>query len=184
MEKPEDRDIEQFPADKNQLPFSEPPELIFFDVDEYSEEAEFIRVDDLFREEAGSAGKLTGRLSFTFIPNKSEDLIDSRMSRLIQRCLMLSAVRLERPLEKVRIRPKFVQFRTELDTPDSAEEIAREFRADLEDAVRFSRTGQNKERFWSANCFVSPVELELSDEIIIQAASSFRNQEPAAGSLR
>ena len=182
MEKSEYRGIEQFPAEKKEIQSNEPPELIFFDVDEYSEEAEFIRVDDLFREEAESAGKLTGRLSFTFIPKKSEDPIGSRMSRLIQRCLLLSAVRLERPLEKIRIRPKFVQFRTELNTPDSAGEIAREFRDDLEDTVRFSRTDQNEERFWSANCFVSPVELELSDEMIIQAASSFRNQEPAAGS--
>ena len=182
MDKPEDRGIEQFPAEKKELPSNEPPELIFFDTDGYPEEAEFIRVDDLFREEAGSAEKLTGRLSFTFIPKKDEDLIGSRMARLIQRCLLLCAVRLERPLEKVRIRPKFVQFRTELDTPDSAGEIAREFRDDLEDTVRYSRTDQSEERFWSANCFVSPIELELSDEMIIQAASSFRNQESAAGS--
>ena len=182
MDKPEDRGIEQFPAEKKELQSNEPPELIFFDTDGYPEEAEFIRVDDLFREEAGSAEKLTGRLSFTFIPKKDEDLIGSRMARLIQRCLLLCAVRLERPLEKVRIRPKFVQFRTELDTPDSAEKIAREFRDDLEDTVRFSRKDQSEERFWSANCFVSPVELELSDEMIIQAASSFRNQESAAGS--
>lgn len=177
-----DDESELFPVEKKEIRYDEPPELIFFDADGYPEEAEFIRVDDLFREEAGSAGKLTGRISFTFIPKKSEDLIGSRMSRLIQRCLMLSAVRLERPLEKVRIRPKFVQFRTELDTPDSAAEIAREFRDDLEDTVRYSRKDQSEERFWSANCFVSPVELELSDEMIIQAASSFRNQEAAAGS--
>ena len=161
MDKPEDRGIEQFPAEKKELQSNEPPELIFFDTDGYPEEAEFIRVDDLFREEAGSAEKLTGRLSFTFIPKKDEDLIGSRMARLIQRCLLLCAVR---------------------DTPDSAEKIAREFRDDLEDTVRFSRKDQSEERFWSANCFVSPVELELSDEMIIQAASSFRNQESAAGS--
>ena len=56
MDKPEDRGIEQFPAEKKELPSNEPPELIFFDTDGYPEEAEFIRVDDLFREEAGSAG--------------------------------------------------------------------------------------------------------------------------------
>ena len=42
-------EIERFPAEKRQIRFEEPPELIFFDVDETEEEAEFISVDDLFR---------------------------------------------------------------------------------------------------------------------------------------
>ena len=53
-------EFEQFPAEKKEIRNNEPPELIFFDADGYPEEAEFIRVDDLFREEAGAAGKLTG----------------------------------------------------------------------------------------------------------------------------
>ena len=164
MKKPEDNGIEQFPAEKKHISFEEPPELIFFDVDEYSEEADFIRVDDLFREEAGTAERLTGRLTFTFIPKNSEDLISSRMAKQIQRCLLLSAVRLERPLDKVRIRPKFVQFQTELGSDDPAEEIAREFRDDLEDTIRFSHTDQNEDRFWSANCFVSHARLDFGIE--------------------
>ena len=177
-----DRDFEQFPVRKKQIRQEEPPELIFFDTDEYSEEADFIRVDDLFREEAGAAEKLTGRLTFTFIPKKSENLIGSRMARQIQRCLLLSAVRLERPLNKVRIRPKFIQFQTELESGDPVEEIAREFRDDLEETVRFSHTEQNKERFWSANCFVSPADTEFSDEFIVQAVSANRNREAATRS--
>ncbi len=177
-----DRDFEQFPAEKRHISFEEPPELIFFDTDEYSEEADFIRVDDLFREEAGAAEKLTGWLTFTFIPKKSENLISSRMARQIQRCLLLSAVRLEKPLDKVRIRPRFVQFQTELGSDDPAEEIARELRDDLEDAVRFNYIDQNKERFWSANCFVSPADTEFSDEFIVQAVSANRNREAATRS--
>ena len=177
MTKPEDNGIEQFPAEKRHISFEEPPELIFFDADEYSEEADFIRVDDLFREEAGTAEKLTGRLIFTFVPKKSENLISSRMARQIQRCLLLSAVRLERPMDKVRIRPKFVQFQTELGSDDPAEKIAREFRDDLEDVIRSSHSDQNKERFWSANCFVSPADAEFSDEFIVQAVSAGRNRE-------
>lgn len=172
-----DHDFEQFPAMKKQIRQEEPPELIFFDVDEYSEEADFIRVDDLFREEAGAAEKLTGWLTFTFIPKKSENLINSRISRQIQRCLLMSAVRLERPLDKVRIRPRFVQFQTELRADDPTEVIAREFRDDLEDTVCFSHVYQNKERFWSANCFVSPADRDFSDEFIVQAVSAGRNRE-------
>ena len=177
MKKPEDNGIEQFPVEKNQLRQEDSPELIFFDVDEYSEEADFIRVDDLFKEEAGTAEKLTGWLTFTFIPKKSENLINSRISRQIQRCLLMSAVRLERPLDKVRIRPRFVQFQTELRADDPADEIAREFRDDLEDTIYVSHVYQNKERFWSANCFVSPADREFSDEFIIQAVSAGRNRE-------
>ena len=67
-----DDESELFPVEKKEIRYDEPPELIFFDADGYPEEAEFSRVDDLFREEAGSAEKLTGRLSFTFIPKRAK----------------------------------------------------------------------------------------------------------------
>ncbi len=164
MEKNADHEFERFPVEKKQIRREEPPELIFFDVDEYSEEADFIRVDDLFRQEAA----LTGWLSFTFIPKRRDDLISSQMSGAIKRCLLLNAVRIEREIEKIRIRPQFVQFRIELQDSDSAEETAREFRDDLEAFVYTYRKDQNNARFWSANCFVSTADRDFSDETILQ----------------
>ena len=174
--KNQDREIEQFPVEKRQIRWTEPPELIFPDVDEDPDEADFIRVDDLFKMEAGQTEKLTGRLSFTFFPNKKGDVIGSRLSRLIRRSLLLCAVRLEKSLEKVRVRPKFVQFRVDLGDPDAAEEIAREFRNDLEDQMVFMRKDQNEERFWSSSCFVCPVDKDFSDDSILRIAASFQDQ--------
>lgn len=173
MEK-ENRDFEQFPAEKKQIRYEESPELIFFDVDEVSEEADFIRVDDLFAMDPEAELPLVGAVSFTLFPRKSVDLISGRMSRLIQRTLPLCAARFEKALEKVRVRPKFVQWQIELTAPDEAENVAKGFRDALEDQIRANRGKQDTEAFWSPNCFVCPVDKEFSDEVIVSIAAKYQ----------
>ena len=169
-----DRDIEQFPVVKRRLRPEDPPELIFFDVDEDTDEAEFIRVDDLFRAEADSGGQLIGRLSFTLFPRGEDTLIDTQLSKLIHRALLICCLRIGKPLEKVRIRPSFAQWQIELTEEDEAEQIARAFRADLERQIHPFLHLPEEERFWSENCFVSPIDKEITDETIIRAAALYR----------
>ncbi|MBR6088846.1 MAG: hypothetical protein IKP86_02860 [Anaerolineaceae bacterium] len=177
MEKPEDRDIEQFPEEKKQLHDNEPPELIFFDVDGVPEEADFIRVDDLFRTEGAAENLLTGILSFTLFPQKTGTLIGSRLSRLIHRTLAVSAARQQHPLRKVRIRPRFVQWQLELGDGDDPAELAGEFRNDLELQFRVFTDTPDHVRYWSNNCFVCPFDKELTDEAIVRIAESYQIKE-------
>lgn len=171
-----DQDIEQFPVVKRQIRYEEPPDLIFFDVDEDTEEADFIRVDDLFADEQEGYQKLSGQLSFTLFPRRQGELIGSALSKKIHRSMIFSALRLEHPLEKVRIRPNFAQWQVNLSAEDDAERIAREFRDDLEDLLRNVKKLKGDERFWSDNCFVSPIEREIPDEMIIRVAFSYQEQ--------
>ena len=170
------RGIEKFPVEKRQIRYEEPPELIFFDVDEDQEEADFIRVDDLFAAETGAEPVLAGKITFTLFPTRDEEIIDSRLSRLIQRTLILSGLRLQHPAGNLRIRPKFAQWQLELEPSDEAELFAREFRADLEDQTHSMKKIPEDERYWSDNCFVCPADKFISDDIIIRAAAHFRKQ--------
>ena len=178
MEK-KDLEIERFPVEKKQIRYEEPPELIFFDVDEDAEEADFIRVDDLFASEAEPLQKLTGSLSFTLFPAVPGVIIDSRMARSIHKNLILTSIRLDKPLEKVRIRPVFAQWQIEVLDDEEPESLIREFRADLEEFVHAAKKLSENERFWSDNCFVSPVDKEISDETIMRLAGIYQN----AGSI-
>lgn len=172
-----DREFEKFPVVKRQIRFEEPPEMIFFDVDEESEEAEFIRVDDLFAEEPEAAAKLTGRLSFTLFPRKFGKIIDSRLSKMIHRTMILTGFRLERPVEKIRIRPVFAQWQIDLLENDEPEYIVREFRADLEELLLSKENNSQIESFWSDNCFVSPIDKEIPDETIIRVAKMYQEHQ-------
>ncbi len=90
--------MKNFRSKKKQIPCEEPPELIFFDVDEDQDEADFIRVDDLFSSEDTSEQKMTGKIIFTLFPQRDNEIIDSRLSRMIRRTLVLSGLRLEHPI--------------------------------------------------------------------------------------
>ena len=169
-----DQEIEQFPAEKRRICYEEPPELIFFDVDGETEEADFIRVDDLFTMDKQNQTPLSGHLTFTLFPQISGKLIDSRSSRLIHRSLVLTALRLQHPLEKVRVRPRFVQWQIELNEKDKADELAREFRDDMEDQILSIQLSDKIERFWSNNFFVCPIEKEIPDETIIKIAADYQ----------
>lgn len=170
------RGIEKFPVEKRQIRYEEPPELIFFDVDEEQEEADFIRVDDLFATEIEPEQILIGKVVLTLFPNKDEDIIDSRFARLIQRSLILSGIRLQHLAGHIRVRPKFAQWQIELETADEVEPLIREFRTDLEDQTHSMKKIPAEERFWSVNCFVCPVHKYISDDIIIRAAAHYRKQ--------
>lgn len=153
------------------------PELIFFEPDEVGEEAEFIRVDDLFRREAPSA--LFGPVLFTLFPRRAGAFISARLSRLFRRTLVLTGMRMEKETERIRIRPTFVQWRTELSPEDDAGKIAGEFRADLEAQAGLFQNLRDGERFWADSCFVCPENERLTDEIINRMAAGL--QEPASG---
>ena len=171
-----ERDIEMFPVQKRQVRLEEPPELIFFDVDEDTDEAEFIRVDDLFASEAEPSRRLTGHLSFTLFPAGANVLIDRQLTKLIHRGLLVCCLRIGKPLEKVRIRPFFAQWQIELSPEDEAEQVAKEFRADLESLIHPYLRLPEEERFWSENCFISPIDKEIPDETIIRAAALYHEK--------
>lgn len=174
MSETKDTEFEKFPVQKTQIRFEEPPALIFFDVDEDQEEAEFIRVDDLFAAESEPEQKLPGVFSATLFPARSGRIIDSKLSREIRRTLAISAIRLQHPLEKVRIRPAFAQWHFEILENDEPEYLIREFRADLEEQIHSWMHIPGSERYWSNTCFISPIDKEIPDEAIIRLAAEYR----------
>ena len=172
-------DIERFPIEKRSVHAEEPPELIFFDVDDVSEEADFIRVDDLFRLEGEASGKLIGPVWFTLFPRQSGQYLTARLSRIFRRTLILSGLRLEKPAEKVRIRPVFAQWRIDLGEEDDPEKLMREFRTDLEAQAGMLLGYDEEKRFWADSCFICPENDRITDEMISRMAA--RYQEPPSG---
>ena len=153
------------------------PELIFFDPDDLAEEAEFIRVDDLFRREPEAV--LFGPVFFTLFPRRAGTFLSGRLSRLFRRTLVLTGMQMEKAPERIRIRPMFLQWRTELSAVDDAGTVAGKFRADLESQADLFQDLQDGERFWADSCFVCPENERLTDEMINRMVARF--QEPASG---
>ena len=140
-------------------------DLIFFDVDDVPEEAEFIRVDDLFRRENKA---LSGPVLFTLCTNSNECRISGGLSRIFRRTLILSGFRLEKPVGTIRIRPAFAQWQLVLDPDDDPEWLAREFRKDLELQAQ-NLTGLSPEaRMFAACCFVCPEHERINDDTIMK----------------
>ena len=169
-------DIERFPAEKRQIRIEEPPEMIFFDVDEEAEEAEFIRVDDLFRIQPEEVRGLTGLISYTFFPRKRGVFISGSFARLLRRTLVLLTSRFGIPAEKIRIRPLFVQWQIDLSEDDDPEMLAREFRTDLEAQARNIMDLEEDDRFWSASCLVSRSGEEPEDDLINRLAMQVQEE--------
>lgn len=169
-------EFEKFPVEKRQIRLEDPPELIFFDVDEDEDEAEFIRVDDLFQLEQEDAPGLTGKISFTLFPRKGGEFIGSRFSRMIHRTLILSALRMQKRVEKIRVRPFFVQWQIELTAEDEPEILAKEFRADLEFQTDNLRNLNEEERFWADSCFVRPADKEIADDKINRMVALYQEE--------
>lgn len=175
------KDIEKFSIEKQSIRAEEPPELIFFDVDDVSEEADFIRVDDLFRMEEEAAGKVAGPVWFTLFPRQSGQLLTVRLSRILRRTLYLSGIRLEKPAEKIRIRPGFAQWQLDLGDADDPKGLMREFRADLEAQAGMLLGYDGEKRFWADSCFICPENDRITDEVISRMAA--RYQEPSSGEV-
>ena len=172
-------DIEKFPIEKKTVRAEEPPELIFFDVDDVSEEADFIRVDDLFRLEGDSVPKLSGHVLFTLFPRGSGQYLNGSLSRILHKTLILSGLRLEKPAEKIRIRPRFAQWQIDLNETDDAEDLMREFRADMEVQTAVLLGLDGEKRFWADSCFICPENDRITDEMISRMAAQY--QEPPSG---
>lgn len=172
-------DPEQFPIEKQSVNAEEPPELIFFDVDDVSEEAEFIRVDDLFRQEGEAIEKLSGLVWFTIFPRQSGQYLSAALSRILRRTLILSGIRMEKPAEKIRIRPVFAQWQIDLKETDDPEKLMREFKTDLETQAGILLGYDEDKRFWADSCFICPENDRITDEMISRLA--VRYQEPPSG---
>ena len=168
------REFERFPAERQRIRLEDPPELIFFDVDEDSEEADFIRVDDLFR--GGDDAETRGPFCLTLFPRRSGQILSGRISRVIRRTLYLSALRLNCTVSAVRVRPYFVQLLAEPGTEDTAETLAREFRADLELQMNNLCGLPEGLRFWSDNCFVWMADTQIDDEKVNSMISLYRDE--------
>ena len=172
-------EFERFPIEKHSVRAEEPPELIFFDVDDVGEEAEFIRVDDLFRLEGDGLSKLSGHVLFTLFPRQSGRFLTERLSRILRKTLIMSGIRLEKPAEKIRIRPGFAQWQMDLNETDDPEQLMREYRADLETQAGMLLGYEGNRRFWADSCFICPENDRITDEMISRLAA--RYQEPSSG---
>ena len=159
-----DAAFERFPVEKQRIRSEDPAELIFFDVDDEGEEAEFIRVNDLFRLETDPG--LGGSFFLTLFPRNPERVISGRISRLIRRTLYLSAAGLQCNISKVRVRPHFVQWLTEPGETNDPELLTREFRADLEFQMSSVTGLAQGEQFWSESCFMWFTDSQINDEKI------------------
>lgn len=161
-------EIEEFPANKRQIFPEKKIDLIFFDVDEKQEEADFIRVDDLFRD--NKLGDSKEIFTFTLIPYKKDILINSHYSRIIHRSMILCSFRLNQKLLKIRIRPNYIQWDLSLDNSMKTEEIVREFRDSLELLLENLLNNKETKKFWADACFVCPSKKILTDEWISDMA--------------
>ncbi len=171
-------EIERFPAEKRQVRLEEPPELIFFDVDGESEEADFIRVDDLFRSDVAIG---PGDAVFmTLFPRSAEWILSGRISRVIRRTLFLSAAQLQCSVSGIRVRPHFVQWKAEPDEPVAPEFLARGFRTDLELQMNNLRGAKDGECFWSDNCFIWTAETMINDDKMNSMIELYRENVTAA----
>ena len=172
-------EFERFPIEKQSVRADEPPDLIFFDVDDVSEEADFIRVDDLFRLEGDGGSKLSGHVLFTLFPRQSGRFLTDRLSRILRKTLIMSGIRLEKPAEKIRIRPGFAQWQMDLNETDDPEQQMREYRADQEAQAGMLLGCEGNRRFWADSCFICPENDRITDEMISRLAA--RYQEPSSG---
>jgi hypothetical protein len=159
---------EGFPGAGQYTGNEEFPEMFFFDVDDEAEEAEFIRLDELLEKEGEIPRPLSGLVSFTFFPQKQGTYIDARFSRLLRRTLILSATGMGLTLEKIRVRPLFVQWQTVISENDAPEKIAREIRADLETQTKAVLSLDESDHFWSADCFAAPADAKINDDEMIR----------------
>ena len=172
-------EFDRFPIEKKSVQAEELPDLIFFDVDDVSEEADFIRVDDLFRLSGEASAVLTGPVWFTLFPRQSGRYLTDRLSRIFRRTLILSGLRLEKPAEKIRIRPGFAQWQIDLKEADEPEKLVKEFRDDLEMQAGNLLDYEGKQHFWADSCFICPENDRITDEMISRMAA--RYQEPPSG---
>ncbi len=158
-------------------PADELPELIFFEPDDTPEEAEFIRVDDLFRMEPEAADERGGPFTFVLFPRKAGTYISSRMALLIRRTMILCSVREEFPMEKIRVRPMFVQWQADPGEDAQPEAIVREIRTELETQAALLRDTEEDARFWAGSCFVYRAENELSDNDLNRLIGTYQEEE-------
>ena len=88
-------------------------------------------------------------------------------------------VKLEKPAEKIRIRPGFAQWQMDLNETDDPEQLMREYRADLETQAGMLLGCEGNRRFWADSCFICPENDRITDEMISRLAA--RYQEPSSG---
>ncbi len=160
--------IDKFPIKKTSIHYEEEPEMIFFAPDDEAEEAEFIRVDDLFEPEPDR------NIILTLFPARRCTFIKGELARAVTRTLALTALRLERPAEDIRVRPLFVQWRVELEDGDTPEQIAREVRADLEVQARALLKLDDDTNFWSTACFIRPADREMTIAAIVKMIEEYQ----------
>ena len=159
-------EFQQFPVEKRRIRYEDPPELIFFDVDEDSEEAELISVDDLFRLSEAEDSPRCFPVRFTLFPAQKGDYIDSRLSRVIHRTLLMACLQMEKTPRLVRLRPTFVQWQLDPDSEAETESIARELRGALELQLHSLKNLDEKARFWASVCLIHPADAEITDDAL------------------
>ena len=181
--------IEKFPTEKKQITFDEPPEMIFFDLDEDPEyepgEAQFIRVDDLLQippesseEETPEPRKLTGRICFTLIPRRRCCFIDSRISPVIHRSIAMTALELNQDLLLTRVRPMFLQWELNLGEADDPLKIIGQYRRNLENEMRpyLMYEAHSDEFFWADECLIRPAGESLSVNQMVRFINTYQKE--------
>ncbi len=164
-------EIEKFPIKKTAIRYEAEPEMFFFSPDEEAEEAEFIRVDDLFRLGEEAPGR---DIILTLFPARRFTFIRGAPAQAFKRTIALTALRLERPAEDIRVRPLFVQWRVELEPGDSPEQIAREIRADLEEQARVLLNINGERCFWSNACFIRPADRDITIAAVVKMIENYQ----------
>lgn len=137
--------------------------------DDPAEEADFISLDELFNlagdasseAEAKRNAPLTGPVIFTLIPRHRYQFIDGTLSRVIRRCLMMTACEEGVKLLKTRIRPVFIQWQLELEDGMKAEQLVALFRLRLDEEIGAIHH-LNNESYWSDNCLIQPGTEEMT----------------------
>ena len=162
--------------ENERIPDDELPELIFFEPDEQPEEAEFIRVDDLFRSVTDSEAECRGPFTFVLFPRKAGGYIGSRLARLIRRTMILFSARAEYPMDRIRVRPMYVQWQSDPGETGEPEAIVREIRTELETQAALLQNAEGDPRFWSGSCFVYRAENDMTDYELNRLIGSYQEE--------
>ena len=79
-------------------------------------------------------------------------------------------------MEKIRVRPMFVQWQSDPGENGQTEAIVREIRTELETQMALLRDTEEDNPFWAGSCFVYRAENELSDNDLNRLTGSYQEE--------
>lgn len=190
----DNENIETFSARRRIIHFGKRPEMLFFEPDELdheSDEVPFIRVDDLFSGHSGDGvsekkekqisekGKHGIEVVFTLILRHSHQSLNEELSKIVLQSLAATSFRESIRLLDARVRPVFIQWKTEIPEGRDPQKLVALYRRDLEYQLVPYRPEDvsNEDTFWADDCLILPAEKEMSMEQVMRFVNKYQKEE-------